>query len=1111
MVYLLAAVMTGAVMPLYLLLVFNPEGPPSIMIFLFPIILSGYLGGLGPGLLATAIATLETDYFLLTPYHSFVLDRSIDLLRLGAFVGVGLFSSGLSEALHRSRRRVEASERLQRVTLASIGDAVITTDNQGRVTFLNAVAEHLTGWPQAEALGQPLTAVFQIINHDTRQPVSNPVEKVLREGKIVGLANHTVLIARDGRELPIDDSAAPIQQPDGTICGVVLVFSDRSEQAAAEAARQRSEYLASQSRDTILLVRGSDRRILEGNAAAAEMYGYTHEELMQLKITDVLCELDEDLIVRRMDGAEGKGTLFETTHRRKDGTTFPVEVSLQSTTLGKDRVLVSVIRDITERRRSEETIRHIDELLQLTGEMAKVGGWEFDAATLQVTWTDEVARLHDLNPGKQMDVAKGVNYFIGESRQKVAAAIQAALKSATPYDLELELLTAKGVRKWVRAKGIPVTENGRVTKVKGIIQDITERKEAESALQESQALYHSLVEQVPVGIYRKDATGRFVFVNPVFCELRGLTADHFLGKLPEELPGSEKNIKLQGAEHHAHIMQTGETVEAMDEYHRGDGQVLYFHVVKTPVFDAAGKIIGTQGAVLDVTAHRLAEASTNRLAAAVEQAAEDILITDAAGKIEYVNPAFEHTTGYSRQEVLGQTPRLLKSGRHDAAYYQEMWATLTRGEVWFGHFINKKKDGTLIEEKATISPIRDASGKITNYVGVRRDVTREVALEAQLRHAQKMESVGQLAGGIAHDFNNLLTVIQGNSQLLLDPETTAAEAMEYSRQIFNASERAARLTRQLLLFSRRQTMQPVSLDLNRVVGQMLHMLQRTLGEDIALISNCAPDLPVIRADVGMIEQVVLNLAINSRDAMPSGGRLILTTSVEDFEAAQVRSLPQIAAGTFVVLTVTDTGCGIPAESLPHIFEPFYTTKEVGKGTGLGLATVYGIVEQHQGWIDVASAPGKGTTFRVYFPATNLPKMSGSSPPELSTLPRGTETILVAEDEPALRTIVVNTLRRCGYTILQAANGAEALQVWRAQKNAIQLLLTDIVMPGGLTGFDLAQQLQNEQPRLKIVYSSGYSDDLGGYRATLAEGENYLQKPYTPQTLARIVRRRLDAA
>ncbi len=385
------------------------------------------------------------------------------------------------------------------------------------------------------------------------------------------------------------------------------------------------------------------------------------------------------------------------------------------------------------------------------------------------------------------------------------------------------------------------------------------------------------------------------------------------------------------------------------------------------------------------------------------------------------------------------------------------------------------------------------------------EITDRLNLEAQLRHSVKMEAVGQLAAGVAHDFNNILTVIQGHADLLLHKVNSDPQSENPLKQICLASERAGNLIRQLLMFSRKQVMQHRFLDLNEVISNLLQMLQRLLGEHIALEIHPAARLPAIYGDTGMIEQALMNLAVNARDAMPKGGRLIVRTSLKKFENSAKSLNAQAREGEFVCLSVIDSGCGMDDKTLNRVFEPFFTTKEVGKGTGLGLATVYGIVQQHQGWVEVESQVGQGTTFTIFLPATASklsPKLALSSQ---HSAQGGAETILVVEDEPALRLLVVEILKLYGYRVFDAASGLLALDVWKEHKEKIDLLLTDMVMPDGISGRELAERLLKEQPTLKVIYTSGYSPGMAGKDTALLTGFNFLPKPYPPSRLAEVVR------
>jgi PAS domain S-box-containing protein len=486
---------------------------------------------------------------------------------------------------------------------------------------------------------------------------------------------------------------------------------------------------------------------------------------------------------------------------------------------------------------------------------------------------------------------------------------------------------------------------------------------------------------------------------------------------------------------------------------------------------------------------RRAEADRASLVAAIEQSAEQIVITDVEGTIRYCNPAFERVTGYTRKEAVGQNPRILKSGKHDEAFYRDLWSTIASGGVWTGRFTNRQKDGTLYEAEGTITPIYDLTSKITGYVAAIHDVTERLRMEAELQQAQKMEGIGRLAGGVAHDFNNLLTVISGYSGLLETLLAHESKAFSYVNEIKKATDRASGLTRQLLTFSRKQLIRPKPLDLNVLVGEMHRILERLVGEDIEVTISAAPELGLVKADHDQMAQILLNLAANARDAMPNGGKLVITTANPSAEE--------------VLLHVSDTGVGMDESVRPHIFEPFFTTKEKGRGTGLGLATVYGIVQQSDGRIDVNSIPGEGTTFSIYLPRIDEPPPEAQPQASLPTI-RGTETILVVEDHDDVRHMVIAALEACGYRVLEAANGRAAIEVAGQYEGTIDLVVTDVIMPG-MTGKELADGLALLRPETKVLFISGYSGEVIAHKGVLDASVAYLQKPFTPSVLAAKVR------
>ena len=472
-----------------------------------------------------------------------------------------------------------------------------------------------------------------------------------------------------------------------------------------------------------------------------------------------------------------------------------------------------------------------------------------------------------------------------------------------------------------------------------------------------------------------------------------------------------------------------------------------------------------------------------------------------------VNQRLADVAGRKREEMVGRTAAELFLWEKPELTNRWVEGLLRREPVRDQDANLRTQAGALHEVLVSMSPV--ALDGQPHFLMLAQDVAERALLERQLRQAQKMEAIGQLAAGVAHDFNNILTVIQGHAGLMqhvLDPASPQRKPLE---QISNASNRAAALIRQLLMFSRKQVMQFRYLDLNDTLRNATKMLERLVGEHVQIDFRPHDALPTIHADSSMMEQIVMNLAVNARDAMPDGGRVTITTSLEMIHRAATPMDPEARAGEFVCLTFRDSGTGMDTQILSRIFEPFFTTKPVGKGTGLGLSTVFGIVRQHQGWLEVESQPNQGTTFRVYVPASR--QAAERTEPVLdSTLRSGNETVLVAEDEDALREMVAKVLRMQGYTVLEAASGLDALEVWKRAERPVDLLVTDMVMPGGIMGGELAERLLRQCPGLRVIYTSGYSPGMAGKDASLLERRNFLPKPYSIGKLAQFVRECLDA-
>ena len=541
---------------------------------------------------------------------------------------------------------------------------------------------------------------------------------------------------------------------------------------------------------------------------------------------------------------------------------------------------------------------------------------------------------------------------------------------------------------------------------------------------------------------------------------------------------------------------------------RPDGSLRTVHEEGEVIRDKAGNPVRIVGTVQDITEQVATEEERARLTLAVEQASDTIMVTGPDGTIQYVNPSFERLYGYPPEEVVGRNVAVLSSGRHDADFWASLRASIAAGRTWAGSIVNRCRDGTLVEVEKVVSALRDADGRLIGYVQADRDVTRERALEAQLRQAQKMEAIGQLAGGIAHDFNNLLTPIRGYAELVrkglpADDEQNRADLDE----VIATADRAAELARRLLAFSRRQVLQPRVVDPAAVVTGIAPLLRRLLGESIELATSAEPGRGSVRVDPGQLEQAIVNLAINARDAMPAGGRLTLEIGAVELDAEYARSHPEVTLGPHVLLAVSDTGIGMDPDTQTHIFEPFFTTKPAGKGTGLGLATVYGFVKQSGGSIEVYSEPGAGTSFKIY-----LPRVEAAAEPLAETAPgladAGSETVLLVEDDAAVRGFAARVLAERGYIVLEAPDAETALGLAAARPGPIELLLTDVVMPR-VSGPELAARLAAERPDLRVLYTSGYAESHLGRSDSLAPDIAYLPKPFTADALARAIRDALE--
>jgi two-component system, cell cycle sensor histidine kinase and response regulator CckA len=662
--------------------------------------------------------------------------------------------------------------------------------------------------------------------------------------------------------------------------------------------------------------------------------------------------------------------------------------------------------------------------------------------------------------------------------------------------------------------------DGEVGGIVGTFLDITERKRTEALLEEQKDFSENLVQNLAVPAFVLNARHEVIIWNRACEELSGIPASEVIGTSRQWC-----GFHLEEHPTQADLVLDGDYREADNRYNtawqrsalipggmQGEGwcrnrQGLdgYLMFSSAPVRNRAGEIIAAMQTVEDITARKRSEDRLRTLSLAVEQSPSIVVITDTAGVIEYVNRKFVEVTGYSSEEAVGANPSLLKSGATPDEVYRELWRTVSAGGEWRGEFQNKKKGGELYAELAIIAPVSDEHGIICHYMALKEDVTERRALATALRHAQKMESLGTLTGGVAHDFNNILTAIIGYGNLIqmkcLPPDPCA----RFASQVVAAAEKAAVLTRGLLAYSRNQSMDPAHLDLNEVVGRVDRLLSRVLGEGIALSTGLHPEPLRLFADSGQLEQMLMNLAVNARDAMPQGGSLRIRTEAFDMEEDFLKHKGFGTLGRYARLSVSDSGVGLDQATRERIFEPFFTTQGVGGGPGLGLSIVHGIVEQHKGFIEVESEPGQGSVFQVYLPLV-LPVQRVPQPaPRQGT---GGETVLVVEDNPEVRGIIGEILRGNRYQVLEAADSEEGLRLFAGNAEKVNLLLVDVVMPGK-GGLELYREIRALNAGVRVLFMSGYPEEH--IRAQGVAGDlAFISKPLAAAELLTRVSGVLDA-
>ncbi len=791
---------------------------------------------------------------------------------------------------------------------------------------------------------------------------------------------------------------------------------------------------------------------------------------------------------------------------KQDRTPFWCEIASSPLNAANGQVtgILMVCRDVSERKMAGEALRESEE------RFSRLSDASFEGIVIS-----ENGCVVDLN--QQLETMLGytrsemiglevMKFVAPESLKLVRNNI--ALGIEDPYEHLALRKDGSAFSVEARAKALPY--NGHRLRVTAI-RDITERKQTEEFLRSSEQKYRTLFESANDAMFIFDPSSEIILeVNSKACETYGFTREEFVGL-------SLKSITMdavRGENEVRRILENGSMKDYETVHFKKGGATAHF-LVNASVIDYKGA-----KAILsisrDITERKRADEILSLQSAAIQSAANAIVITDRTGVITFVNSAFTRITGYAPEEAVGKNPKILKSGEQTSAFYESMWKTINAGNVWRGEVINRRKDSSLYSEEMTITPVQNGQREITHFIAIKNDITDRKRLQAQFIQAQKMEGIGTLAGGIAHDFNNILGIILGHLSLMTrsnnDPLTLSTSA----DTITKAVQRGANLVRQILTFARKTSVIRTTVDVNALIIEVTKMLQGTFPKTIEIIRELDSALPTISMDYTQLEQAILNLCINARDAMEGvtgtklgSGKLTVRTGKISGRELRAR-FEEAIASEYVIIVVTDTGTGINLETKNKMFDPFFTTKGVGKGTGLGLAVVYGVLKAHQGFVDVESEVGKGTTFTLYFPSS----MNLTTSPSIDKIAsaadlRGSETILVIEDELGLIELMREVLERNGYRVLTANDGAEAIDQFEKHRNEIALVLSDMGLPK-LDGAEVFSMLKLRDPSVKVILASGYLEPQFKSELLKSGARDFLQKPYDPQEVLKKIREVLDA-
>lgn len=852
-----------------------------------------------------------------------------------------------------------------------------------------------------------------------------------------------------------------------------------------------------------------DGRFVEVNQACASFGGFKREDLIGHTMSEFSLLEDPEQVekVARKLREEGKIHNMESQVRTRDGEVRTVLFSADPVSINGEECLLGVSVDITEREKEAGALRQSEEKYRMLVENSLQGLAIYQGDSL-VFCNSRFAEMLGSSIGElqSLSLEELLQRTFPEMHREVLQRYRAqwAGQQAASHH-ECRGMRADGVPIWLEEYARRIQYHGTPA-LQAVYMDITDRKNAENALRESEERFRLIAETIDEIFYIYDAEKQVTtYLSPAYDRIWGYPRECVMGNpdffMEPVHPDDRGHVLAEAAR-----LRSGQPISHEYRIIRPDGSMRHIWERAFPVAGENGKARLVIGVGQDVTArHEAAEAlkeTKEYLHQIINRIGDPIFVKDCHHRVMLVNDALCGFSGKSRADLIGTA-----TNASEPFWMQEESVLETGKEILTEDTLQDAKGTkrTFLTKKTLLT---DKNGK-RQIVGVLRDITEYKRLENQFLQSQKMEAIGVLAGGVAHDFNNLLNVINGYTELILSGLEDEAPLRKDLEEVWTAGQRAAALTSQLLAFGRKQILQPETIDLNQVISGMGSMLNRMIGEDIDFIFKPQAPEAWIHADPAKLQQVLMNLVVNARDAMPDGGKLTIETAGIEFEEGLIREHPVDRSGPHIMLAVSDSGVGMDAETQAHLFEPFFTTKSKGKGTGLGMSTVYGIVRQSGGFIWVYSEPGKGTTIKIYFPRAAAKDEPAPAEAKVGYEAQGSETILVAEDEIAVRGLATRILRHCGYSVLEASDGVEALRISREYPEAIHLVVSDVVMPG-LGGKGLVAQLKDARPGIRALFISGYTDNVISHHGILDSNIDFLQKPFTIEGLIRKVREVLDS-